>query len=111
MDPLTQLTALPMHQQAAAVTFIAYVAYRVLRWTYRRLLTLACMSPIPYGARAAAPLIVSYSLEGDAYFAADGDQEALEAVAEAFGLNGGEAQKVSVTVLVFLTALARAAGR
>ena len=59
MDPLTQLTALPMHQQAAAVTFIAYVAYRVLRWTYRRLLTLACMSPLPYGARAAAPLIVS----------------------------------------------------
>ena len=46
-----------------------------------------------------------------AYFAADRDQEALEAVAEAFGLNGGEAQKVSVTVLVFLTALARAAGR
>ena len=25
------------------------------------------MSPLPYGARAAAPLIVSYSLEGDAY--------------------------------------------
>ena len=46
-----------------------------------------------------------------AYFAADGDQDALETVAEAFGLNGGEAQKVSVTVLVFLTALARAAGR
>ena len=69
---MDQLTALPMHQQAAAVTFIAYVAYRVLRWTYRRLLTLACMSPLPYGARAAAPLIVSYSLEGDAYFRADG---------------------------------------
>ena len=65
---MDQLTALPMHQQAAAVTFIAYVAYRALRWAYRRLLTLACMSPIPYGARAAAPLIVSYSLEGDAYF-------------------------------------------
>ena len=45
MDPLTQLTALPMHQQAAAVTFIAYAAYRIIRWTYRRLLTLACMSP------------------------------------------------------------------
>ena len=69
---LSQLTALPMHKQAAAVTLIAYVAYRVLRYAYRRLLTLACMSPIPYGARAAAPLIVSYSLEGDAYFAADG---------------------------------------
>jgi len=69
---MDQLTALPMHQQAAAVTFMAYVAYRVLRWTYRRVLTLACMSPLPYGARAAAPLIVSYSLEGDAYFRADG---------------------------------------
>ena len=33
MDSLSQLTALPTHQQAAAVTFIAYVAYRVLRWT------------------------------------------------------------------------------
>ena len=54
MDPLSQLTALPMHQQAAAVTFIAYVAYRALRYAYRRLLTLACMSPLPYGARAAA---------------------------------------------------------
>ena len=72
MDAVSQLTALPTHQQAAAVAFIAYVAYRVLRWTYRRLLTLACMSPLPYGARAAAPLIVSYSLEGDAYFRADG---------------------------------------
>ena len=47
---MDQLTALPTHQQAAAVTFIAYVAYRALRWTYRRLLTLACMSPLPYGA-------------------------------------------------------------
>ena len=69
---MDQLTARPMHQQAAAVAFIAYAAYRILRWTYRRLLTLACMSPLPYGARAAAPLIVSYSLEGDAYFRADG---------------------------------------
>ena len=69
---MDQLAALPMHQRAAAVTLIAYVAYRIIRWTYRRLLTLACMSPLPYGARAAAPLIVSYSLEGDAYFRADG---------------------------------------
>jgi len=46
-----------------------------------------------------------------AYFAADGDQTALEGVAVAFGLTGGEAQKVAVTVLVFLSALARAAGR
>ena len=69
---MDQLTALPMHHQAAALALIAYAAYRALRWAYRRLLTLACMSPLPYGARAAAPLIVSYSLEGDAYFRADG---------------------------------------
>ena len=79
MDAASQLTALPMHKQAAGLALIAYVAYRVLRWTYRRLLTLACMSPLPYGARAAAPLIVSYSLEGDAYFRADGCSQEIAA--------------------------------
>ena len=76
---MDQLAALPMHQRAAAVTLIAYAAYRIVRWTYRRLLTLACMSPLPYGARAAAPLIVSYSLEGDAYFRADGCSQEVAA--------------------------------
>jgi len=46
-----------------------------------------------------------------AYFAAEGDQTALEQVADGFGITGEEAQRVSVTVLVFLSALARAAGR
>jgi len=46
-----------------------------------------------------------------AYFAAEGDQVALEQVADGFAITGEEAQRVSVTVLVFLTALARAAGR
>ena len=58
-----------------------------------------------------APDVVGPEEVTTAYFAADGDQTALEGVAAAFGLTGGEAQKVSVTVLVFLTALARAAGR
>ena len=61
------------------------------------------------------PIVVPASSGADevttAYFAADGDQTALETVASSFSLNGSEAQKVSVTVLVFLTALARAAGR
>ena len=72
MDRLGQITALPLHTKALAVIVIAHVAYRIGRYTYRRLLTLLCMSRLPYGARGAAPLIVSYSLEGDAYFSADG---------------------------------------
>ena len=47
----------------------------------------------------------------DALAGVEDQAVALEQVARAFDLTGGEAQKVSVTVLVFLTALARAAGR
>jgi len=43
-----------------------------------------------------------------AYLAADGDQVAAEHVAGAFAVNGAEAQKVAVTVLVFLVGLSRA---
>ena len=46
-----------------------------------------------------------------AYFAADGDQQALEQVAAGFSLTGAQAQQVSTTVLVFLVGLAKAAGR
>ena len=46
-----------------------------------------------------------------AYLAADGDQEALERVAEGFSLDGSQAQQVATTVLVFLVGLAKAAGR
>jgi hypothetical protein len=46
-----------------------------------------------------------------AYFAAAGDQQVMEQVAAGFGLNGAEAQAVSVTLLVFLVGLGRAAGR
>ncbi len=45
-----------------------------------------------------------------AYFSVEGDQAAVETVAAAFGINGAQTQKAAVTVLVFLVALARAAG-
>jgi len=46
-----------------------------------------------------------------AYFAAAGDQQALEQVAAEFVVNGAEAQTVAVTLLVFLVGLAKVAGR
>ena len=55
-----------------ALACAAFLAYRAANWLYRRALTLACMSPLPYASRFAAPLVVSYSLEGDRYFDADG---------------------------------------
>ena len=42
------------------------------------------------------------------YFALDGSQEAMESVAQAFGITGAEAQKFASSVLVFLVALAQA---
>ncbi len=80
---------------------------RAAVWVLAFLVSLSSDQPAPIDA----PEVDGLERVTTAYFAADGDQEALEAVAAAFGLNGGEAQKVSVTVLVFLTALARAAGR
>ncbi len=44
-----------------------------------------------------------------AYFSTEGDQAAVETVAEAFGINGAQTQKAAVMVLVFLVGLARAA--
>ena len=46
-----------------------------------------------------------------AYFAADGDQQALEQVAVGFSLTGAQAQQVSTAVLAFLVGLAKDAGR
>ena len=46
-----------------------------------------------------------------AYFAGQGDEAAVEQVAGAFSIDGAEAQKVAVTILVFLVQLAKAAGR
>ena len=43
--------------------------------------------------------------------AAAEDQKALEQIAEAFAINGGQAQKTAVTILVYLVQIAKAAGR
>ena len=81
---------------------------RAAVWVLAFLVNLSGGDPAPLDA----PEVVGGPEEvSTAYFAADGDQTALEQVARAFDLTGGEAQKVSVTVLVFLAALARAAGR
>jgi hypothetical protein len=58
-----------------------------------------------------APDVTGSEKVTTAYFAADGDQQALEQVAAGFALDGAEAQGVAVTLLVFLVGLASAAGR
>jgi len=58
-----------------------------------------------------APQVTGSEKVTTAYFAADGDQQALEQVAAGFALGGAEAQTVAVTLLVFLVGLASAAGR
>ena len=58
-----------------------------------------------------APAVTGSEKVTTAYFAAASDQQAIEQVAAGFGLNGAEAQAVSVTLLVFLVGLAGAAGR
>jgi hypothetical protein len=58
-----------------------------------------------------APQVTGSEKVTTAYFAADGDQQALEQVAAGFALGGAEAQMVAVTLLVFLVGLASAAGR
>ena len=44
-----------------------------------QVLTLMCMSPIPYGSRLSAPLLRSYSFTGKAYFNSDGCSDAIAA--------------------------------
>lgn len=70
---------LPQPQKAAAMGCAVYGAYRVVQWTYRRVLTLLCMSPLCYGARFTAPLIRAYSFEGKKYFNADGVSDEIAA--------------------------------
>ena len=106
----TGFSAEDMESVEAAATYLKMSPaefHRAAVWVLAFLVNLSGDQPAPLDA----PEVDGAERVTTAYFAADGDQEALEAVGEAFGLNGGEAQKVSVTVLVFLTALARAAGR
>ncbi len=80
---------------------------RAAVWVVAFLLNLADGDPAPIDV----PPMDGAERVTTAYFAAEGDQTALEQVADGFGITGEEAQRVSVTVLVFLTALAKAAGR
>ena len=57
------------------------------------------------------PLIDGTHNVETAYMAATEDQRALEKIAETFSINGGQAQKAAVTILVFLVQIAKAAGR
>jgi LysM repeat protein len=76
-------------------------------WVVAFLLGLSNSDPDPIDPpEAAGPEKVT-----TAYFAAVGDQQALEQVAAGFSLTGVQAQQVSTTVLVFLVGLAKAAGR
>ena len=76
---LAFFAGLPPAQAAASAVALAYAVYRIAKFTYRRVLTLMCMSPIPYGSRLTAPLIRSYSFTGKEYFNSDGCSEEIAA--------------------------------
>ena len=54
------------------------------------------------------PDVTGTNMIKSAYYAENGAQGALEAVAEPFGLNGAQAQKFATSIIVFLAALAQA---
>ena len=79
-------------------------------WAVAFLLNLAANSDGP-GPLAEPPTSDGPHWTQTAYFAGQGDQAAVEQVAEAFSITGEQAQKVAVTILAFLVQLAKAAGR
>ena len=79
-------------------------------WAVAFLLNLAADSD-GLGPLAEPPVSDGPHWTQTAYFAGQGDQAAVEQVAEAFSITGEQAQKVAVTILVFLVQLAKAAGR
>ncbi|KAH8052548.1 N2-acetyl-L-ornithine:2-oxoglutarate 5-aminotransferase [Aureococcus anophagefferens] len=112
-------------QAAATVVAAAYASYCALRYVYRRahtgvahkqapamVLTLMCMSPIPYGSRLSAPLLRSYSFTGKAYFNSDGCSDAIaarrekgaNALAQRFdALMGAKAKQLNDTLVAGLS--------
>jgi len=74
-----RVMSLPGPQRAVALALGAYYAFRAVDYVYRRLLTIAAMSPLCYGARFTAPLVRAYSFEGKAYFNSDGVSDAIAA--------------------------------
>ena len=80
------------------------------QWVVAFLLHLSA-APTGPGPLAEPPVADGPHWTQTAYFAGQGDQAAVEQVAEAFSITGEQAQKVAVTILVFLVQLAKAAGR
>jgi len=66
-------------KKAAVILAIPFA----LNFTYKRLLTLACIDPTNIAAKWTAGLLRSYSFEGDEFFAADGAPPAVAAQREA----------------------------
>ena len=60
--------AMSRTQMILSVLVVPFVA----RWAYKRALTLAAIDPKNIGARLTAPLLCTYSFEGDAFYSADG---------------------------------------
>ena len=79
-------------------------------WAVAFLLNLST-DPDGPGALAELPSSDGPHRTTTAYFAGRGDQAAVEQVARAFSITGAQAQRVAVTILVFLVQLAKAAGR
>jgi len=52
-----------------------FLTYRVIRYAYRRYVTLLAMEWTPYAARLTAPLLPSYSFDEEQYYCADGVSE------------------------------------
>tara|TARA_Y100001960_G_scaffold298702_1_gene346209 strand:+ start:536 stop:3097 length:2562 start_codon:yes stop_codon:yes gene_type:complete len=101
-EDLTSVMAAAEHLEMSLPEF-----QRAAVWVVAFLLNLSDGDP----ASIDVPVADGSNQVTTAYFAGEGDQTALEQVAKGFDISGEEAQRVSVTVLVFLTALAKAAGR
>ena len=101
-EDLASVEAAAEHLEMSTAEF-----QRAAVWVVAFLLNLSNGEPNP----VEVPPMVGAERVTTAYFAAEGDQTALEQVADGFGITGEESQRLSVTVLVFLTALAKAAGR
>jgi LysM repeat protein len=102
VEDLASVEAAADHLQMTTAEF-----QRAAVWVVAFLVNLSGSDPNPVDA----PEVTGSEKVTTAYFAADGDQQALEQVAAGFALGGADAQTVAVTLLVFLVGLSSAAGR
>uniref|UniRef100_A0A7S3JQM1 Glutamate-1-semialdehyde 2,1-aminomutase n=1 Tax=Aureoumbra lagunensis TaxID=44058 RepID=A0A7S3JQM1_9STRA len=54
------------------VPVASYLLYKLVKWFYRRTITLLAMDPTPYAARLLAPIFPSYTFDENVYYKADG---------------------------------------